>query len=504
MTVHFKRSVGVAALLISTSQFAYAEVTAQDVWADWKGYMTNVGYDVTGTESQSGDTLTVRDMSMSIALPDDEGTVAFTMNSLVFTGNGDGTVTVTMPSTMPLVISGEDDGEKFDATINYDQSGHSMVVSGDPDNLNYQYSAAQIRLSLASLLVDGQPVPDDLARASLTMTNVASTSQMKNGAIREYSQRLSMDSLSYDAAFDDPESDDGGVFSGSLVGLSFKGSGTVPPDMAKNDFQAMLDAGFAFDGAFDYTSGNSSVDASGDGDTFALKSSSQGGRLGVAMNAARIAYDVSQVGTSLDVTTSQLPFPITANMSEAAFKIDMPIAQSDEEQGFAFSIRLGDFTTSDMIWGLIDPGAVLPRDPATVILDLSGKVKILAKFLSPEVAANLDGPPGEINALSINQLLVSAVGAKLTGSGEFTFDNSDLVTFGGMPAPAGVANLELVGANGVMDKLIQMGLMAESDAMPARMMMGLLAVPGAGEDSLVSKIEIGEDGSITANGQRIK
>jgi len=191
-------------------------------------------------------------------------------------------------------------------------------------------------------------------------------------------------------------------------------------------------------------------------------------------------------------------------MSEYRVKLDIPVAQSDEEQDFSFIFNMSDFTISDMIWSMFDPGSVLPRDPATVAVDLSGKAKVLANILDPEVAENLDSPPGEVSALSINQLLVSAAGSKLSGTGDFTFDNSDLASFDGMPAPTGVANLKLNGANGLMDKLIQMGLMSDSDAMGARMMMGMLAVPGNGEDNLVSKIEINDEGHILANGQRIK
>ena len=52
--------------------------------------------------------------------------------------------------------------------------------------------------------------------------------------------------------------------------------------------------------------------------------------------------------------------------------------------------------------------------------------------------------------------------------------------------------------------LIGMGLLSDSDAMGARMMMGLMAVPGEEPDTLNSKIEFTEDGQILANGQRIK
>jgi hypothetical protein len=49
-----------------------------------------------------------------------------------------------------------------------------------------------------------------------------------------------------------------------------------------------------------------------------------------------------------------------------------------------------------------------------------------------------------------------------------------------------------------------MGLLAQQDAMGARMMMSMFAVPGSGEDSLQSTIEIKGNGQILANGQRIR
>ena len=90
-------------------------------------------------------------------------------------------------------------------------------------------------------------------------------------------------------------------------------------------------------------------------------------------------------------------------------------------------------------------------------------------------------------------------GAELTGDGDITLDNSM-----GMPMPTGVVNVMLTGGNTLMDTLVGMGLLPEDQAMGARMMMGLFARPGEGPDTLVSTIEMKEDGSILANGQRIK
>ena len=89
--------------------------------------------------------------------------------------------------------------------------------------------------------------------------------------------------------------------------------------------------------------------------------------------------------------------------------------------------------------------------------------------------------------------------SELTGDGDFTFNNEM-----GIPVPAGVMNMMLTGGNGLLDTLVAMGLVPEEQAMGARMMMGLFARPGDGEDTLVSTIEVNEDGSVLANGQRIK
>ena len=224
------------------------------------------------------------------------------------------------------------------------------------------------------------------------------------------------------------------------------------------------------------------------------------------MDAESLAYDVSGTGVDMNVQTSDLPFPLSMTMAEMAFKLEMPVARSEEEQPFSFLLKLADFAVPEELWGLVDPGRALPRDPATVLLDVSGRAKLSADLFDPMIAEGLAGdqPPGELHALTINELLVSAAGAKLSGLGEFTFDNTDLESFDGMPAPSGLARLQLVGANGLIDKLIGMGLMSEEDAMGARMMMGMLTVPGDAPDTLNSEITVTEEGHVLANGQRLK
>ena len=60
------------------------------------------------------------------------------------------------------------------------------------------------------------------------------------------------------------------------------------------------------------------------------------------------------------------------------------------------------------------------------------------------------------------------------------------------------------GLNGLLDNLIKIGLIGESDAVSKRMMLAMFTRPGEGPDTQVSDIEFQPGGTILANGQRIK
>jgi len=119
------------------------------------------------------------------------------------------------------------------------------------------------------------------------------------------------------------------------------------------------------------------------------------------------------------------------------------------------------------------------------------------------MAALGDAPPGEIHALDVTELRASVAGAELTGAGAFTFDNTDLTTFAGAPAPTGKIDLKLVGGNTLLDSLVAMSLLTADDANGARMMMSMFANPGAGPDEMTSTLEF-KDKGFFANGQQLQ
>lgn len=505
----WSRQLGSSTIAIFiTGSAAWADVTAQQVWTDFKSYLEDFGYSVEGTEDVAGDTVTVTGLTLTFDSPQDGTTASMAMDSLIFAETGDGRVEVTMPAQMPLAFSftppaDQPEGEDVSGTVDYTQQGFTMVVSGDPDDMVYAYGAAAMAFTLTGLVVDGQPVTID--EAVMRLTDVAGENSMSGTDLRSSAQTMTAAALSYVLDMANPEDPTGRIsFAGGLENLAFDGTVSLPADADMNDLPAAMRAGFAVDGGYSYEGGSSDISVTGQGQTFEGSTSSDAGRLTVKMDGTQIAYSGTATGVAMNYSGSEIPLPITLGMGEAGFNMLFPIGQTEEPTDFALGLTLADVTVSDAIWGMIDPAGQLPRDPATLAFDLTGKARVTQDIMDEAAMMAATTPPGELHALTVNALTLAIAGARLTGAGDFTFDNTDLTTFDGMPRPEGALDLELTGGNTLLDTLVAMGLLPEDQAMGARMMLGLFARPGPTPDSLTSRIEINAEGQVLANGQRLR
>jgi hypothetical protein len=320
------------------------------------------------------------------------------------------------------------------------------------------------------------------------------------------SSRMNAGSLNVDVAAKEPGGSGTLDLSIVMADIAANSDGTMMMGNMQ-DMAAMLASGFFTDADISHGAATYTIDFQDKRNSFAFDGKSDTGRLAVALNSEALSYEAATKGFSFTMSGSDIPLPeVAASFVELGIGFMMPVGKSDVPQDFGAQITLDGMSVSDMIWGMIDPGAQLPHDPATIIADLTGTANWFFNIMDPKAQAEIGigAMPGEIHALDINEVRVAVGGAELTASGGFTFDNSDLETFGGIPAPTGSVDLKLVGGNGLMDKLVAMGLLPQDQAMGARMMLGLFARPGEGEDTLVSKIEVSGDGAISANGQRLQ
>ncbi|PIE15560.1 MAG: DUF2125 domain-containing protein [Rhodobacterales bacterium] len=497
---NWKAIAGSAAFVtLMSSTAAFADVSAKEVWDDWRLYMSGMGYKLTSNDTLSDGKVTVDDLVMEMKIPEEDDTLTVSLGQITFTDQGDGSVAVGFAPDLPVKITVDDE---FAATLKYTHQAMDMIVSGAPEEMRYDYTAAAMGVELVDLMMDGKELHN--AVFNVNMQGVAGEATNIVADLRKVAESFSAKSVTYDIAMKEPRGDSSFKIKGDMADLAGKFTASMPSNVNFEKMAQTLSDGFAFAGGFSWGSGGYELSTSDGGDTMQGKTQMRSGSFDVKMDREQLMYASDAKGIKASISGNSIPLPsIDYQLGSAGFKLLMPVSKSQKASDFSFAINLDQLSVSEAIWGLFDPSAVLPRDPATIRLALDGKANWLVDIMDPKSSKKAD-VPGQLHALTLKELQLSIAGADLTGSGDFTFDNSDLETFDGLPAPEGEVNLELTGGNGLLDNLIKMGLVPQDQAMGVRMMIGMFAVVGDGPDTLTSKIEVKSDGSILANGQRLK
>ncbi|MEY3309844.1 MAG: hypothetical protein RLZZ413_3882 [Pseudomonadota bacterium] len=498
----FKSGSLLAALLISTA--AHAELTADQVWTNWKAVSASYGQTVTAaSETREGDTLAIKGLTITSTF--DGGSVNGTIEAVNLRELGDGTVEVTMSPDYPLVVNTTDpDGTTSVVNVSVRQPDLKIIASGTDAETRYDFTAPSVKAVVADVTVDEKPVEMTL---EVDVTALAGSYLVTDGTPTQLASSITADSAGMTLAMTDPETGGKINVTGNVVALAGTSTGKLLDAAAMADMSQALQAGFATDGSFTYGAGTFDFDIAEAADTTQGTATIGSGNIVFALDADRLNYGGGAKDMAISVSGSTIPVPALAmTYGEAAFNLLMPVSKSDVPGDFALLTKLIDFKLSDDVWSLLDPEKILPRDAATIVIDAKGKANWTVDIMDPaavEMVAE-DSMPAQLHALDVTELTLKAAGAEVTGDGAFTFDNSDTTTFPGVPLPTGQLDLKIVGANGLLDRLVQMGLLPEDQAMGARMMMGLFArtVEGS-DDTLTSTLEFKEKGFF-ANGQRLQ
>ncbi|MFK7763549.1 MAG: hypothetical protein AB8B62_09820 [Roseobacter sp.] len=498
------RSLLISATAVFLASAAHADLTAEDIWNDWRSYTKGFGYLIQGTETKTDSGLTVTGATIASQSADGVGRGTIFMDQVVLTETADGTVTIDLPAIMPIELSALDDaGKPLRISMDYRQTDLNIVASGTPDALRYTYDAQEITIVTTGFERDGQPTANDELNVEIALEDIDGVTNVEGDGIVTYDQNLNAAALRFAVDVVAPEEQGTANISGQMQNVSFEGQSALPTEVEKpDDMEEMLEAGFKTEGAFAYQAYAMTLATTSPRDSTEMSFISDKGRFGVTLDTAGLDYDISQENVQVQATSSGIPIPIEFAAARTAFNFAMPIQQTEQFGDFALGLTFDDVSMSDLIWSLFDPGAQLPRDPATLVLDVTGKTRLLFNFLDPAAAPTLSPGqmPAELQSLDVNTLQLQAAGSELTGDGAFTFENSDF----GPPKPMGALNLTLIGGNTLINQLVATGLLLEDQAMGVRMMMGLLAVPGDTPDTLKSRIEINAEGHVLANGQRIQ
>jgi Uncharacterized protein conserved in bacteria (DUF2125) len=485
---------------------AQAQVTPEEVWKSWQDLSAGMGQTMAATsEARDGDTLVVEGVTMTMNAPD--GTAAeAVMGTIRFRETGSGTVEVTLPDSYPMSMtlappesSASDGPVTIKMTIS--QPGIAITAGGSPTETSYDFTAPTFGVAVTE--ISNATGPQDV-KIDVAMTDIVGKYLMVGDATTKsidasYSAATAMVNLT--------GTEDGNTFAASFSTADVTGSSKgnfLGAEMMANVATA-LNAGFAANGTLAYGKTAFDLDVTESGSNTKVSGTMDSGNFDFGMDKTRLKYAIGVMGADLTVSGAEIPVPqVNVSYGEFAFNLNMPVSKSDVPQDFAFLTKLVDFKVSDDIWAMFDPTAQLPRDPATIIIDTKGTATLKQDIMDPTLAGAMESAaPGDLNTLDVTELRAKVGGAEIAGVGAFVFDNTDLTTFQGMPAPTGKLEVTLTGINALLDTLVAMGFIPEDQVMGARMMLAMFAKPGDGPDTLVSTIEF-KDKGLYANGQRLQ
>lgn len=487
------RSLSVAALFAATP--AMADVDAAALWAQWQAQSAEAGMTMTAEEvTETGTGLIISNLRTSSV--QDEMTTETRIDQVTLTEIG-ATVGVGLSEVLVLTTRGTDsEGRINEANFEMRHDGLEILVSGEPGALNYAYSADRLELTNGAIgPVGGPPADVDMriTLAGLTATYLVAGETTED---RSFTSASTLDGISGLIEAADTEGGQGSFkMSFDMGPVTSTSSGTLSSMAAMSQVTGgTLPENLSLDGAATYESLSYEVAGISPEQSFSMNFSNGGGAMAVAFAPGGLTYDLSSETVAATIQSSEFPVPIEIAAASTGFLVTVPIAPENGPSDMALQLSYRDVTVNDAVWGMFDPMNALPRTPATLIVDLTGEVQMMANLLAMD-PATMQGPPGELRSLRLNDLELSFAGASLEGSGDVTFEPGQVV-----PSPVGSIDLQLAGANALLDRLTQAGLLPMEQAAMVRGMVGMFARPGPTMDTLETTITFLPGGGLTANG----
>ncbi len=489
----------VGLLMTGTAQ---AALTADQVWARWQDAAAAAGLSLVAEgQATEGDSLRLTGVTVRPTLPGEGGVIEGSIAEVVMTTQSDGSVAIALAPefVMPLDDAG--------GSLNVTHDALAVVASGDLQAISYGFTGNSVVARAA------KAVPFDLADGTKASSDVdvSVTANMFSGTYTDTLAEMRLIAAGLNAAelvvgikTNDPVGAINNNQVTTLADVVLSVAADLPIAARLSDLTSAADLGpLVRDGLaikLDLTQGTSTSTNVSTTPFFSydLATTVAGGTTRASFDQTGFAVASTSGAGRVNATVDALPAPVEATFAGAEIDVRVPVAAT-EPQDFRYKIMFADLTVNEDIWALIDPTKTLPRDAANLNIDASGKATMdLVTLIGAEEAGTAEVPVPTIQSLDLAALDLSIAGAAVAGTGAFTFDNTTPT-----PVPTGSANVTVTGVNGLIDKLIALGLITEEDAGGARMMMGMFLTPGEGEDVLTTAIEA-RAGGVFVNGMQVQ
>lgn len=429
-----------------------------------------------------------------VRIAPEDGEVIITTDWIKVTPSAETPGDVTM-TIAPLVTILGAPGEEEEVEISFASEGFALTA-------NWVASLAgkpAARLVAESLSITGgredHPV---LKRLDFSPENLE-VSFSFDEETRNADAALAMSALKLDYKFADPGADvvvESQVDT-SEIAATFTGR-NLPMD--EDDFERFV----AEDGSFRFTTegGGSTTRFSSTDPNMPMTLSASGGS-----GSAEISFEngeflyLADFGAvdyqvALDPNVMPLP-PFDISLAGGDMEMRVPVRPNGGTQKAKLAISFRELAVSDAVWAMFDPEATIPRDPATLEIDITADMALKQALTALEDA---DDPleVGQVDEVAVNRIYLTLGGATAEAMGGATIDYS-----GFLPMPEGAIDISIEGVQTLVQSLVALGVVPQDQAGMMLGMMMAYAKPGDGPDSFTSKIEF-KEGGVFANGQPLQ
>lgn len=367
-----------------------------------------------------------------------------------------------------------------------------VIETGGADGAATTVDAVAKSLLIVSGAAD-QPVS-----AGVEILNLDSAFTVPNTPeVGRASGRAAMDRIDYTISTLDP-SGQRTTIEGISDRLGIAGSSTLVSEEAWQRFVAGETEGA--EAEFSYQAGQTEssihVQDSPDGldGIFRQTAGTTGGLIRVAGGAVEMR--ASAENNSLELTPAEPDAPIrgTIGLDSIETVYIAPIAPSDEMSDFTVRIAWQGLEIAESLWSMVDPDALLPRDPAHMIVEVTGTGRMVAVPEGEPLPVGQDAI--ELGNVEIAVVDIAALGATLEADGAIEFIQP-------LNLPQGAIAVRMTGALDLAGQLQALGVISPEQFEFATLMSTVYTAEGENDGERTTEIVFSADG-VTVNGLPVR
>lgn len=207
-----------------------------------------------------------------------------------------------------------------------------------------------------------------------------------------------------------------------------------------------------------------------------------------ALTSGRMELHGETRGNSWTLSSADATLPVqgtfTVPLAQATYAV--PMAPSGRPDDMAIRVHLQEIGADEAAWSQLDPAGSLPREPATLLADVTGTMRVTERIDRLRPGAE---PPFEVSTLMLRELSARALGASVNATGEVEI----LQPVG---VPLGEIQVGATGLGALIGALGRAGILSPDMVTTAEAIMSVYLRPAGGTDAWTAEIAFTRAGTL--------